>query len=129
MADRKELAAPSYLVAMSKPRVELLWWPGCPSYEPALADLRAALGELGLDPDGVRVVRIDSERDAARERFAGSPTIRVDGKDVLPPRAGDPTGLTCRLYMLRDGRPSPTPDPADLREALAAATTQSSERK
>jgi hypothetical protein len=23
--------------------------------------------------------------------------------------------------MLRDGRPSPTPDPADLREALAAA--------
>jgi hypothetical protein len=105
----------------AQPRVELLWWPECPSHDRALADLRAALVELGLDPDTVRVVRIDSEEDAARERFAGSPTIRVDGEDLLSPDAGAPAALTCRLYTLRDGRASPTPDPADLREALAAA--------
>ena len=63
-------------------KVELLWWPECPSHDRALADLRAAVGELGLDRRAVRVVRIDSEEDAARERFAGSPTIRVDGEDV-----------------------------------------------
>jgi hypothetical protein len=104
----------------TQPRVEMLWWPECPSHDRTLADLRAAVGELGLDPDAVRVLRIDSEEDAARERFPGSPTIRVDGEDVLP--GGDqPASLTCRLYTLRDGRASPTPDPADLREALAAA--------
>jgi hypothetical protein len=36
----------------------------------------------------------------------------------VPPPAGEPTGLTCRVYRRRDGRYSPTPDPADLREAL-----------
>ena len=101
-------------------KVELLWWPECPSHDRALADLRAAVGELGLDPDAVRVLRIDSEEDAAREGFPGSPTIRVNGEDVLPD-GEQPAGLTCRLYTLRDGRASPTPDPADLREALAAA--------
>ena len=102
------------------PNVQLLWWPGCPSHERALADLRAAAAELGLDPETVEAVRIDSEQDAVRERFPGSPTIRVDGEDLLPPGADEPVGLTCRLYRLRDGRASPTPDPADLREALAA---------
>jgi hypothetical protein len=105
----------------AQPKVQLLWWPGCPSYDRALSDLRAAVGELGLDADSVEVVRIDSEEDAVRERFAGSPTFRVDGVELLTPGPDEPRGLTCRLYRLRDGRASPTPDPADLRDALAAA--------
>ena len=113
----------------AQPRIELLWWPGCPSHDRALADLRDTVRALELDPDAVQVVRIDTEQDAARERFAGSPTIRVDGEDVLPPSAGEPTGLTCRLYTLRDGRASPTPDPADLRAALAAAVAKSDTRE
>jgi hypothetical protein len=28
-------------------------------------------------------------------------------------------GLACRIYRRRDGRISPTPDPADVRDALA----------
>jgi hypothetical protein len=111
----------------AQPKIELLWWPGCPSHERALADLRAALAELGLDGDAVEVVRIDTEEHAARERFPGSPTIRVGGEDLLPPGPGEPGGLTCRLYRLRDGRVSPTPDPADLRAALSAAIATSKE--
>jgi hypothetical protein len=106
------------------PSIELLWWPGCPSHEEALAGLRAALRELGLDPGAVEVIRIDTEEDAQRERFPGSPTFRVGGEDLLPPGDGDPAGLTCRLYRLRDGRASPTPDPDDLREALASAVSK-----
>ena len=104
-------------------RVEFLWWEGCPSHERALADLREAMGALGLDPGGVEIRHIDSEEEAARVGFAGSPTIRVDGRDVQPPK-DEPVGLTCRLYRLRDGRYSPTPDPADLRDALAATRTR-----
>jgi hypothetical protein len=102
-------------------RVELLWWEGCPSYPQALEELREALSAEGLDPGGVDVIEIESEEQAQREGFPGSPTIRVDGEDLLPPGEGEPAGLTCRVYRLRDGRPSPTPDRADVRDALRRA--------
>jgi hypothetical protein len=100
--------------------VELLWWEGCPSTEEALADLRAAMTELHLDPSSIEVREIDTDEAAERESFVGSPTIRVDGRDIQPP-ADEPTALTCRVYRLRDGRYSPTPDPDDLRDALKEA--------
>jgi hypothetical protein len=98
--------------------VELLWWEGCPSYPRALEELKAAMREEGLDPDTIEVRHIDSDEQAERERFPGSPTIRIDGEDILPPDGGEPIGLSCRVYRLRDGRSSPVPDPADLRDAL-----------
>ena len=98
-------------------RVELLWWEGCPSWPEALAQLRGAMDELGLEPGSVELREIESHEQAELERFPGSPTIRVDGADVVAAN-GHPVGLACRVYRLRDGRPSPTPDPADLREAL-----------
>jgi len=98
--------------------VELQWWEGCPSYPHALEELREALRAEGLDPDAVRLREIESDEQAERERFPGSPTIRIDGEDVLPPGEGQPFGLSCRIYRLRDGRSSPTPDPEDLREAV-----------
>ena len=99
--------------------VELLWWEGCPSTEKALADLREAMTELGLDPSSIEVREIDTDETAERESFVGSPTIRVDGRDVQPPEESEPPGLTCRVYHLRDGRISPLPDPEDIKEALA----------
>lgn len=102
------------------PRVELLFWDGCPSLPRALDDLRAALSSAGLDPDRVDLIEIRDDADAERERFTGSPTIRVDGRDVVD--AGDePVQLACRVYRRRDGGTSPVPDPADLREALEGA--------
>ena len=99
-------------------RVELLFWAGCPSYPKALSDLREALLEAGLDPDCVIVREVKTETDAESERFVGSPTIRIDGVDLQPP-GDEPVGLACRVYRRRDGRISPTPDPADLRDALS----------
>ena len=95
--------------------VELLWWAGCPSH-PAVAD---QLRELGVEFVEREIV---SEEDAARERFPGSPTIHVDGADLFP--TDEPPSLTCRIYVLRDGRFSPTPDPDDLREGLKNGSGQ-----
>jgi hypothetical protein len=125
---------------MATPTVELLFWEGCPSHPDALDDLRAALGELGLDPDGVQVREVRTEAEAAAERFLGSPTIRVDGADVanagrqagvgdvliVDPR-DEPSALTCRVFHRRDGRVSPTPDPDDVRDALRQALTRRSQ--
>jgi hypothetical protein len=103
---------------MPTPLIELLWWEGCPSWPRALEDLRAAVANAGLDPHAIVVREIDDEAHAEAEGFVGLPTIRVDGVDIQPPGEDEPWGLTCRVYRLRDGRISPTPDPEDLRDAL-----------
>jgi hypothetical protein len=101
--------------------VELLWWEGCPSTEEALATLREVLEEEGLDSGSVVMREVRTDDEAERERFVGSPTIRIDGVEVAPAER-EPAGLTCRVYRLRDGRVSPVPDPEDIREAIRRAT-------
>ncbi len=102
------------------PRVELLWWEGCPSTAKTREVLAAVLGEEGLDPHGIEMREVPTEADAERERFVGSPTIRVGGAEVAP-EDGEPAGLTCRVYRTRDGRTSPVPDPEDIRDAIQEA--------
>ncbi|MDX6581116.1 MAG: hypothetical protein QOI10_300 [Solirubrobacterales bacterium] len=101
-------------------RVELLWWSGCPSWGRATEIVREQMELAGIDPGRLVLREIRTEAEAAAERFPGSPTIRVDGRDIQEP--GDhPGGLTCRVYRLRDGRISALPDPAEVADALAAA--------
>jgi hypothetical protein len=114
---------------MRIPELELLWWEGCPSTDAALAQLREALAELGLERAQVAKREIDTDEQARAERFRGSPTILIDGVDFAfeLSRADaneQPIGLTCRIYRRRDGRISPTPDPEDLRQALREAAAR-----
>lgn len=105
------------------PAVEIWAWSGCPSHEAAGEQVAEALGELGFGgvPVGLRWVETDEE--AERLGFVGSPTVVVDGRDVLPPPPDTTPSLTCRIYHHRDGRVSPLPDPYDLRDALGSALT------
>ena len=99
-------------------RVEFLYWDGCPSHPQALRELKAAMSELGLEPDAVEVREIDTDDAANAERFTGSPTIRVDGRDIDASGAKARPALTCRIYHLADGRASPIPSREQLEEAL-----------
>jgi hypothetical protein len=107
---------------MRNPDVELLWWEGCPSTGRALAAVREALSDLGLDGAEVRMREVRTDADAGDLGFVGSPTILIDGADLVPDAAGEQIGLSCRVYRRRDGRVSPVPDPDDLREALRRAS-------
>ena len=104
--------------------MELLWWEGCPSTDRALSDLRTALADIGLSTE-VRMREIRTDEEAEAERFTGSPTILINGVELMAAlgRGADdePAGLNCRVYVRRDGRVSPTPDPEDLRDALRVA--------
>ena len=100
--------------------VELLWWDGCPSTQKALSAVRGVLADEGLDPDAVIMREVSTDEDAERERFVGSPTIRIGGIEVAPVE-GEPVGLSCRVYRLRDGRISPVPDTEDIRDAVRRA--------
>ena len=101
--------------------VELLWWDGCPSHPEALSELQRILREEGIEAE-VSSVEIENDEQASRENFPGSPTIRIDGEDIVPPGEGAPFSLTCRVYRTRDGRYSPLPDPEDVRAAVHRAT-------
>ncbi len=100
--------------------VELLWWDGCPSHPEALAGLEGILREEGVEAE-VQRIEIRDDEQARREHFPGSPTIRINGEDIVPPGDGEPFSLTCRVYQTRDGLVSPVPDPEDVREAVRRA--------
>src|SRR3954452_8653746 len=101
-------------------RIELLWWEGCPSTPEALDDLKRVLRDEGVAAE-VEMVEVKSDEQARVERFPGSPTIRIDGREAIPAEDGEPASLTCRVYRLRDGRISPTPDPEDIRDAVRSS--------
>jgi hypothetical protein len=98
-------------------RIELYFWEGCPSHPEAKALLQQVLDEHGIDtPIQMREVR--TREDAIRLAFPGSPTIRIDGRDVDSEGALLPPALNCRVYRLPDGRTSPVPSREQLEEAL-----------
>ena len=98
-------------------KVELLYWEGCPSHPEALELLRDALAERGVEAD-VELREVRTQAEAEELRFPGSPTIRVDGRDVDEAGARERPALTCRIYHLPDGRVSPVPTRDQLLEAL-----------
>jgi len=98
-------------------RIELLYWEGCPSHPEARDLLEEVLEARGL-PVEVELREVTTDAEAAELRFPGSPTIRVDGRDVDPSGADSQPALTCRIYHLPDGRVSPVPSRAQLEEAL-----------
>jgi hypothetical protein len=106
---------------MGTARVTLLAWSECPSHERALAILTELLDELGARDARVEVSWVETEEEADRLRFTGSPSIRVDGTELFDPEPGEPYALACRVYTLPDGRFSPLPDRGLLKRALAAA--------
>jgi hypothetical protein len=98
-------------------RIEFLYWEECPSHPEALALLREVLTERGIHAP-IEVREVFTQADAVELAFPGSPTIRVDGRDVDPAGAELPPALACRVYRLPDGRPSPVPSRKQLEEAL-----------
>ncbi len=98
-------------------RVELYFWEGCPSHPEATELLRNVLDERGIDVP-IELCEIRTHGDAVEHAFPGSPTIRIDGRDVDAEGATGPPALVCRVYRLSDGRPSPVPSRQLLEEAL-----------
>ena len=96
----------------TKWRVELLWWEGCPSAEPALELLTSTLAELHRGDVAVARREVTTTEEAAQLNFPGSPTFQVGRRDLFPVDAAP--ALNCRVYHGPGGRVSPLPDRAEL---------------
>lgn len=90
--------------------IEILYFEGCPNHRGLEDRVRELLAESGVAMS-ISLRRIDSDEQAAEERFLGSPTIRVNGLDVDPTADGrDSYGLMCRVYVTDDGLRGTPPD-------------------
>lgn len=97
--------------------IELLYFEGCPSHEALLRELRKLLASEGIE-EKIELRRVETIGQAERERFLGSPTVRIDGTDVDPGAAGrEDFGLKCRLYRTGAGL-EPVPPSEWIRAAL-----------
>jgi hypothetical protein len=107
-------------------RVEVLFFDGCPNHDALVPRLRELLRTNGAGDTEIELVRVADADAANRERFLGSPTVRIDGKDVEP-GADERTdfGLKCRLFATPDGLRGVPTDEWVLR-ALERAHTPSS---
>ena len=97
--------------------IELLYWDGCPSYPEARELLQEVLAARGVDAE-IRMTHVATDAEAENRAFPGSPTIRIDGRDVDQRGAHAAPALTCRIYHLPDGRVSPIPSREELEAAL-----------
>jgi SAM-dependent methyltransferase len=97
--------------------IRLRYFEGCPNWRTAEARVREAVRSSGSS-DAVSIVldRVESDDDAQRLRFLGSPTVLFDGLDPFP--TGQSTfGLACRVYQTEAGIEG-SPSLAQLRTAL-----------
>jgi hypothetical protein len=83
-------------------RVELLAVEDCPHLEQARRDLESVLRK-GIIETPIQLIFVASQEDAEFLGFQGSPTIRIQGEDVVP-QPELPVALTCRIYRDADGR-------------------------
>ena|SRR5215472_7640142 len=84
-------------------KIEVLYVADCPSHPAAVQMVKGVLLSEGLVEDVCEVLVTD-QNSARRLKFPGSPTIRINGRDVAE-TLSSPEGfsLSCRLYPASKG--------------------------
>lgn len=85
---------------MTDMKVELFYSRTCHVWKEAMENVCTAIAELGLKVP-VCVSRIEDDREAAEKGFPGSPTVKINGRDVDPmfDKIKVFKANTCRVYM------------------------------
>ena len=103
---------------MADLHVELLAVEDCPHLEQARRDLENVLRK-GIIETPIQLIFVASQDDAEFLGFQGSPTIRIQGEDVVP-QPELPVALACRIYRDADGRALGSPPVEAIRAAVDA---------
>ena len=106
-------------------KIELLHIADCPNADAARRLLKETMREVGL-PEEISEVEVCDSVQAEALAFPGSPTIRVDGRDVENTPPG--YGLACRTYLI-DGTRSGVPSAEMIRNAMRSAVALADKEK
>jgi hypothetical protein len=82
--------------------LEVLYIEDCPNWQQAAERLREALKSTGHADESIGFRLLRTREDADGTAFAGSPTITIDGVDLVPSDGGT-NDLACRLYRTPSG--------------------------
>lgn len=105
-------------------KIELLVFDGCPNSEPTEKLIRETVSELGGDVK-IEVVTIADNDDAVVKNFLGSPSVRVNGKDLEIEEDSTTTySMRCRIYRTGESQ-SGIPPKGLLTKAIQAARKRS----
>ena len=78
--------------------VEVLFFPGCPNHEPTVQLAREVATSVGVSAE-ILEVEIESADQAEALRFLGSPSVRINGRDIEPGADGrSDFAYGCRVY-------------------------------
>jgi hypothetical protein len=105
-------------------KIRFLYSEECPSHSEALQRLRKSMEAEGIRAH-VEILRVETDEDAHKLKYVGSPTIIVNGHDIAPPETHH-YAVTCRAYRVEGGRISPLPSEPMIRKALRKAKTMES---
>lgn len=96
--------------------ITLQYFDGCPNWRIAYERLLI----LAAERPGIVLTRqeVETDEDAERLGFHGSPSILINGTDVFA-EASAPVGLACRRYLTPDGADG-APSLEQLRAAVQA---------
>lgn len=79
-------------------KVEVLYLADCPTHPAAVNLVKQVLAAEGVEAE-IHEVLVTDERMANELGFCGSPTIRINGRDVAEePQNARSFALSCRLY-------------------------------
>jgi hypothetical protein len=81
--------------------IDLLHFDGCPSWQRGLENLKTALKDEGMVAD-IHLVQVQDNTEAARLKFLGSPSFRLNGMDLWPEKRKR-YDLSCRVYTTPQG--------------------------
>ena len=83
-------------------KVEILYFDDCPNCAVAQWILREVMAEEGT-PGEVELIAVNTNEEAQSLKFPGSPTIRLDGRDLFPAAEYEGYRLGCRIYSTPEG--------------------------
>lgn len=82
-------------------KIEVLYVPHCPNFSLAVERVQQALALANIQAE-IRKIAVRNNSEAIRLEFPGSPTVRVNDRDVDPAESPEENfGLQCRLYSGR----------------------------
>lgn len=96
-------------------KIEFLYFPECPAHKQTLANLKAVLRETGRRAD-LSLIAVTSEQQAEKVGFQGSPSIRINGRDL--DGRNDGHSFACRVYRV-GGKLTAIPTKQFIRENLS----------
>ena len=106
---------------MSQLKIEILYVANCPTHPAAVALVRQILAHQGVSAEILEIL-VPDEAAAKELHFLGSPTVRVNAKDVIEDFDGhERIGLCCRVYSGSNGESGLPPVDA-IRRAIVEAS-------